>query len=138
MMLPIVVRSSEEMLKLVPQDLRSAATALGARKWQVVTRTVLPAAGPGLITGSMLAVARGAGETAPLLLTALGSQILVTAFQGQAQGALTLQIYRGANQPFAPGIARAWGGAMCLLAIVLVLTVLARWIASRTTKRHTG
>jgi phosphate transport system permease protein len=135
MMLPIVVRSSEEMLKLVPQDIRAASAALGARKWQTITRTVLPAAGPGLVTGSMLAVARGAGETAPLLLTALGSQILVTAFQGQAQGALTLQIYRGANQPFAPGIARAWGGALCLLAVVLVLTVLARWIGVRAVSR---
>jgi phosphate transport system permease protein len=134
-MLPIVVRSAEEMLKLVPQELRAGAYALGARKWQTITRTVLPAAGPGLATGSMLAVARGAGETAPLLLTALGSQILVTTFQGAAQGALTLQIYRGANQPFAPGIERAWGGALCLLAIVLVFTVIGRWLGARAVKR---
>jgi phosphate transport system permease protein len=131
MMLPIVVRSSEEMLKLVPNELRAGAYALGARKWQTVLKTVLPASGPGLATGSMLAVARGAGETAPLLLTALGSQILVTTFQGAAQGSLTLQIYRGANQPFAPGIQRAWGGALCLLAIVLVLTIAARWVGGK-------
>jgi phosphate transport system permease protein len=135
MMLPIVVRSAEEMLKLVPHELRVGAYALGAHKWQTITKTVLPAAGPGLATGSMLAIARGAGETAPLLLTALGSQIIVTTFQGAAQGALTLQIYRGANQPFTHGIERAWGGALCLLALVLVFTVIGRWLGSRTVKR---
>lgn len=137
MMLPIVVRSAEEMLKLVPAELRAGAYALGARKWQTITKTVLPAAGPGLATGSMLAIARGAGETAPLLLTALGSQIMVTTFQGAAQGALTLQVYRGANQPFPNGIERAWGGALCLLALVLICTVIGRWLGSRTVKRVT-
>jgi phosphate transport system permease protein len=132
MMLPIVVRSSEEMLKLVPDEMRNAAYGLGARKWQVVMRTVLPAAGPGLVTGSMLAVARGAGETAPLLLTALGSLTIVTALQGTAQSSLTLLIYRGATQPFEAGIQRAWGGALALLVIVLVLTVAARVIGSRS------
>jgi phosphate transport system permease protein len=132
MMLPIVVRSSEEMLKLVPPELRNASFGLGARKWQVVMKTVLPAAGPGLVTGSMLAVARGAGETAPLLLTALGSLQIVTALQGTAQSSLTLLIYRGSIQPFAAGIQRAWGGALALLVIVLVLTVAARWIGSRS------
>jgi phosphate transport system permease protein len=132
MMLPIVVRSSEEMLKLVPPELRNASYGLGARKWQVVMKTVLPAAGPGLVTGSMLAVARGAGETAPLLLTALGSLQVVTALQGTAQSSLTLLIYRGSIQPFAAGIQRAWGGALALLVIVLVLTVAARWVGSRS------
>jgi phosphate transport system permease protein len=68
-------------------------------------------------------------------VAALGSQFVVTTFQGAAQGSLTLQIYRGANQPFAPGIQRAWGGALCLLAIVLVLTIAARWIGSRMVAR---
>lgn len=131
MMLPIVVRSAEEMLKLVPDELRGASYALGARRWQTVTKTVLPAAGPGIVTGSMLAVARGAGETAPLLLTALGSLQIVTAFQGTAQSSLTLLIYRGAIQPFDAGIQRAWGGALALVAFVLVLTVAARVIGSR-------
>lgn len=132
MMLPIVTRSAEEMLKLVPDELRNGSFALGAGKLQTVSRIVLPAAAPGLTTGSMLAIARGAGETAPLLLTALGSQLLVLDFQGSAQSALPLQLYRGANQPFAPGIERAWGAALCLFGLVLLLTVLARWIGSRS------
>jgi phosphate transport system permease protein len=134
MMLPIVLRSSEEILKLVPDSLRNASYGLGARKWQTVSRVVLPAAGPGLATGSMLAVARGAGETAPLILTALGSLTLVTRFQGEAQTSLTLLIYRGATQPFEAGIQRAWGGALSLLALTLLMTVAARVIGSRLTK----
>jgi phosphate transport system permease protein len=131
MMLPIVTRSAEEMLKLVGDDLRQGAFALGARKWQTVTRTVLPAAAPGLTTGSLLAVARGIGETAPLILTILGSQVMITALSGTSQGALPLQLYRGANQPFEPGIERAWGAALCLIALVLLLNVIARWITAR-------
>lgn len=132
-MLPIVVRSSEEILKTVAPELRHASLALGARKWQTTLKVVLPAAGPGLTTGVMLAVARGAGETAPLLLTAFGNVNVVRDLYNTAMGAMTLQIYDGARQPFAPGIERAWGGALCLLVIVLVLTVLARWIGSRAT-----
>lgn len=131
MMLPIVTRSAEEMLKLVPDELRQASFALGARKWQTIVKTVLPAAAPGLTTGSMLAIARGAGETAPLLLTALGTHVMVTTFQGTAQGALPLQLYHGARQPFEAGIERAWGAALCLFALVLLLTIAARWIGSR-------
>lgn len=127
-MLPIVVRTAEEILKTVPGELRAGALALGARRWQTTLRVVLPAAGPGLATGSMLAVARAAGETAPLILTAFGNVNVVTDLFNVAMGALTLQIYDGARQPFAPGIERAWGGALCLLALVLVLTVAARWI----------
>lgn len=133
MMLPIVVRTSEEILKTVPDELRQGAFALGARRWQTTLRVVLPAAGPGLATGSMLAVARGAGETAPLILTAFGNIYITWALFNQAIGALTLQIYNGARQPFPAGIERAWGGALALLVIVLVLTVAARWIGSRAT-----
>src|SRR4051812_40018119 len=97
LMLPIVVRSSEEILKLVPNELRSGASALGARHWQVVSRVVLPAARPGLVTGSMLAVARAAGETAPLILTAFGAQFIVKDLVGQPQSALSLLIFRGAR-----------------------------------------
>jgi phosphate transport system permease protein len=79
----------------------------------------------------MLAIARGAGETAPLILTAFGNVNVITELFNVAMGALTLQIYNGARQPFAPGIERAWGGALALLTIVLLLTVLARWIGSR-------
>jgi phosphate transport system permease protein len=135
MMLPIVTRSSEEMLRLVPQEIRNASYGLGARKWQTIVHTVLPAAGPGLATGSMLAVARGIGETAPLLLTAFGSGLIVTAFQGSAQGAVPMQLYRGASQPFEAGIDRAWGAALCLFVLVLLFTVLARWIGARGASR---
>lgn len=130
-MLPIVVRSSEEMLKTVPADLRAGSYALGARRWQTITKVVLPAAAPGLSTASMLAIARGTGETAPLILTALGNVAIVTALFNTPISALPLQIYNGARQPFQPGLERAWGGALCLLAIVLILTVAARWIGSK-------
>src|SRR5690606_38363698 len=78
-MLPIVVRASEEMLKTVPDDLRAGAYALGARRWQTTVKVVLPAAAPGLSTASMLAIARGTGETAPLIMTALGNVAIVPA-----------------------------------------------------------
>lgn len=131
MMLPIVTRSSEEILRLVPEDQRAASAGLGARKWQTITKVVLPHAAPGLTTGSMLAVARAAGETAVLLLTALGSLQVVTALTGQAQSSITLLIYNGAKQPFDPGKERAWAGAMLLMGIVFLLTLGARYIISR-------
>lgn len=130
-MLPIVVRASEEILKTVPDELRAGAYALGSRRWQTTLKVVLPAASPGLSTGSMLAVARGAGETAPLILTAFGNVNVITALFNNPIGALPLQIYNGARQPFDPGIERAWGGALCLLVIVLVFTVVARWVGSK-------
>lgn len=137
-MLPIVVRSSEEMLKLVPDSLRNAALGLGARRWQTTTKVVLPAAAPGLATGSMLAVARGAGETAPLILTALGSFTTTLVLVGERQASLPQLIHQSAVQPFAPGIARAWGGALCLLAITLLFTVAARLVAARFATRREG
>jgi phosphate transport system permease protein len=133
-MLPIVVRSSEEILRTVPDELRQGALAMGARRWQTTLKVVLPAAAPGLSTGAMLAVARAAGETAPLILTALGNPNIVTDLFNVPISAVPLQIYNGARQPFAPGIERAWGGALCLLVLVLVLTVAARWIGTRFTK----
>ncbi|MFP4311510.1 MAG: phosphate ABC transporter permease PstA [Nitriliruptoraceae bacterium] len=132
LMLPIVVRSSEEVLRLVPDDLRNAAYGLGARRRQVVTRVVLPAAGPGLITSSMLAVARGAGETAPLLLTALGGRTLVLELTGRPQTALPLQILDDARGAFQPAIERAWAGALTLMLLVLLFTVAARLIGRRS------
>jgi phosphate transport system permease protein len=131
-MMPIIVRSSEEMLKLVPPELKDASYALGAAKWQTVTKVVLPSAAPGLTTGAMLAVARAAGETAPLIMTALGSLQLVTKLTGSPISSLTLLIYSGAGQPFDAAQARAWAGALELLAIVLVFTVLARVFSSRS------
>ncbi|WP_017606864.1 phosphate ABC transporter permease PstA [Nocardiopsis alkaliphila] len=131
MMLPIVTRSAEEMLRLVPDEMRNAGYGLGARKWQVIVHTVLPAAAPGLTTGSMLAIARGIGETAPLMMTAFGSGLIVTGFQGDPQGSVPLQLFKGAAQPFEAGIDRAWGAALCLFALVLIFTVVARWVGSK-------
>jgi phosphate transport system permease protein len=133
-MLPIVVRSSEEILRTVPVDLKQGSMAMGARKWQTTVRVVLPAAAPGLTTGAMLAVARGAGETAPLILTAFGNINIITDWFNVAIGALPLQIYNGARQPFAPGIERAWGGALCLMVLVLLLTISARFVGRKFTK----
>ena len=131
MMLPIVTRSAEEMLRLVPNEMRNASYGLGARKWQTIVHTVLPTAAPGLTTGSMLAIARGIGETAPLMLTAFGSGLIVTSFQGDPQGSVPLQLFKGAAQPFEAGIDRAWGAALCLFVLVLLFTVIARWVGSK-------
>jgi phosphate transport system permease protein len=131
MMLPIIVRSSEEMLRLVPEDQRAASAGLGARRWQTITRVVLPSAAPGLTTGAMLAVARAAGETAVLILTALGSLRVVNAVQGEPIASITLLVYRGARQPFEAGQQRAWAGALLLMLIVLVMTLGARFITAR-------
>jgi phosphate transport system permease protein len=137
-MLPIVVRSSEEMLKLVPDSLRNAALGMGARRWQATTKVVLPAAAPGLATGSMLAVARGGGETAPLILTALGSFTMTFYLVGERQASLPQLIHQNAVQPFAPGLARAWGGALCLVLITLLFTIVARVVAARFALRREG
>jgi len=131
-MMPIVLRSTEEMLKLVPTELKDASYGLGAAKWQTVTKVVLPSAAPGITTGVMLAVARAAGETAPLLLTALGSIQLTANFWSGPMQALPLAIFAGARNPFAAGQARAWAGALELILIILVLTVVARVISSRS------
>ncbi len=131
-MLPIIVRSTEEMLKLVPMEIKNASYALGAAKWQTVVRVVLPSALPGITTGVLLAVARAAGETAPLILTALGSLTITTKLLGEPISALPLAIFDGARTPFAAGQARAWAGALELLLIVLVFTLLARVASSRS------
>jgi phosphate transport system permease protein len=130
-MLPIVVRSSEEILRLVAGDLKRASYALGARQWQTVLHVVLPAAAPGLVTGSMLAVARALGETAPLVLTALAAQSVVLDFQGGGQTALPLLIFREARGAFAAGQERAWAGALELMLLVLLLSVIVRVVGRR-------
>jgi phosphate transport system permease protein len=131
-MLPIVVRSTEEMLRLVPVELKNAAYGLGARRWQTVLRVVLPAAAPGVTTSCILAVARGAGETAPLILTALGARQVVTSFFGEPQADVGLLMLDGFRQPFDAGIERAWAGGFALMVIVLVLSIVARLIAQRS------
>jgi phosphate transport system permease protein len=135
-MLPIIVRTAEEVLKTVSPDMKRGSDALGARKWQTTTKVVLPAAAPGLATSVMLAIARGTGETAPLILTAFGNINVVFELFNVAMGAVPLQIYNGARQPFEPGLERAWGGALALVLIILALTVLARYIGAKASKAH--
>jgi phosphate transport system permease protein len=131
LMLPIVIRSSEVVLLLVPGSLREAALALGAPRWRVMLRVVLPTALPGLITGSLLAIARGMGETAPLLFTTAGAFVL-TGNLSQQMNALPLQIYNDILSPRDVVVARAWGAALTLVVLVLILNVLARAIARRS------
>jgi phosphate transport system permease protein len=131
LMLPIVIRSAEEMLRLVPDPLRQAAYGLGARKSSTILRVVLPAALPGLTSGSLLAVARAAGETAPLLFTiGIVSKNNWNLFEG-TNTALSAQIFRNIQFPFVGAQDRAWGAAFTLIAIVFLLTTGARFIASR-------
>ena len=131
LMLPIVIRSSEEMLKLVPDDLRQASDALGARRWRTVTSVAIPAALPGIVSGAMLAVARAAGETAPLLFT-IG--ITHSATWNPLHGTTTTlsqEIWFNAQSPFPQAHDLAWGCALTLIGIVFVCTVVARIVSSR-------
>jgi phosphate transport system permease protein len=130
-----VVRSAEEMLKLVPDELREASYALGVPKWRTVLSVVLPTAASGITTGVMLAVARVTGETAPLLLTAFGFDAIRTSpFEGP-QSSLPLFVFNQAGSAFDVAVRRAWAGALTLIALVLVLTVAARFVAGRTQVR---
>jgi phosphate transport system permease protein len=132
LMLPTIVRSAEEMLKLVPDSLREAALALGVPRWRTIVSVVLPTAMAGIVTGVMLAVARVAGETAPLLLTALNfDAINVDPFHGQ-QAALPTFIFAQAGQPQKVALDRAWAGALTLVLLILVLNLIARAIARRS------
>jgi phosphate transport system permease protein len=131
LMLPIVIRSSEEMLRLVPDELRQASLALGARQWRTILTVVLPAAISGIASGALLAIARAAGETAPIIATVgLTFSVNPSLFEGQ-NTALPAQIFRNASQPFAAAQARAWGTALTLVAIVLIFTILARVVVGR-------
>ena len=131
LMLPIVTRSAEVVLLLVPDHLREAALALGAPRWRVVSRVVLPTALPGLVTGSLLAIARAAGETAPLLFTAAivnGSTLNL----GQRMNSLPLQIFTDVGQAQDRLVARAWGAALTLVVLILLLTLIARFVSRRS------
>jgi phosphate transport system permease protein len=131
LMLPIVTRSAEVVLLLVPDHLREAALALGAPRWRVVSRVVLPTALPGLVTGSLLAIARAAGETAPLLFTAAivnGTTLNL----GQRMNSLPLQIFTDVGQAQDRLVARAWGAALTLVVLILLLTLIARFVSRRS------
>jgi phosphate transport system permease protein len=131
LMLPIVIRSSEVVLLLVPASLREAALALGSSRWRMILRVVLPTSLSGLITGSLLAVARGTGETAPLLFTTAGAFAL-TGNLGAQMNALPIQIYNDIQSPRQAIIDRAWGAGLTLVALVLILNVIARIVSRRS------
>jgi phosphate transport system permease protein len=130
LMLPVVIRSSEEILRLVPDEQRQASLALGARRWRTTVSVVLPAAISGITSGALLAVARAAGETAPLIAT-IGITFAANPSLAGDNTALPAQIFRNASQPFAGAQERAWGAALTLVVIVLLFTFVARLIANR-------
>jgi phosphate transport system permease protein len=131
LMLPVVIRSAEVILRLVPGELRESALALGAPRWRVIFSIVLPTALPGMLTGVLLAVARAAGETAPLLFTA-GATLKTNLNLGQFMNSLPIQIFEDVTSPTTSVEHRAWGAALTLVTIILLLNVLARLAARRS------
>lgn len=131
LMLPVVIRSSEEMLKLVPNSLREAAYALGIPKWRAILSIVLPTARTGITTGVMLAIARVTGETAPLLLTAFGTVFINRSPIHGPQEALPLYVFSSAAAGTPADVNRAWAAAMTLILIVVLLYVIARLLTRR-------
>ena len=134
MMIPLVTRTTEEMVRTVPQSLREAALALGYPRWRTSLQIVLRTALGGIVTGVLVAVARVAGETAPLLFTAFGNQFWSTDLS-QPVAALPLQIFSYAISPYEEWHAQAWAGAVVLIALVLIISLVAR-VATRA--RHGG
>jgi len=130
LMFPTVMRTTEAVLLLVPQDLRDGALALGARRWQAVIGVVIPAAAGGIATGVILGIARVAGETAPLLFTAFGSEFWQSGVD-QPVAALPLMIFTYATSPYSDWRTQAWAAALVLVGLVLLLNLLARFLARR-------
>ena len=135
MMIPIIVRTTEELLALVPPSFREGALALGATRARAVMTVILPAALPGIVTGVLVALARVAGETAPLLFTALNNRFFSTRLD-QPIASLTVQIYTYANSPYEDWHRQAWAGATVLIAAVLLFSVLARVVTRRLERMH--
>jgi phosphate transport system permease protein len=130
MVIPITVRSTEEFLKAVPGSLREGAMALGASKWKTIVTVVLPAAKAGILTGMLLALARVAGETAPLLFTAFGNRFGSPGF-GQPTASLPVMIYTYAIAPYDDWHRQAWAAGLVLLGLVLVANLGARLLLNR-------
>jgi phosphate transport system permease protein len=130
MMVPTVTRATEEMLRLVPQSVREAALGLGIPQWRTILSIVLPTASSGIITGVMLAFARVAGETAPLLFTAFGNQFWSFSVN-QPIAALPLQIFTYAISPFDEWHRKAWAGALVLVALIVGITTVLRFVFLR-------
>lgn len=136
LMIPVVVRSTEEMLKLVPNELREASLALGIPKWRTILKVVLPTAIGGIATGVMLAIARIAGETAPIILLVFGSQLInPNPFEG-AQSSLPFYIYEQYKIGETASYDRAWAAALVLIAFVMILNLVARGIARWKAPQH--
>ena len=135
LMIPTVVRSAEEMLKLVPNDLREASYALGVPRWRTICLVVLPTAMTGIVTGVMLAVARVMGETAPLLLTIFFTKAINDDPFDGPQASLPTFIWEQAADPHRHSIDRAWTGALVLIGIIMLLNLVARLFARRTARR---
>jgi phosphate transport system permease protein len=126
-MIPIVARTTEEMIKLVPHSLREGALALGAPQWRVTLGVVIPAAASGIATGAMLAIARVSGETAPLLFTAFGSRFFPRNLN-EPIASLTVQIYNYAISPYDEWHAQAWAATLVLMTLILGINVLVRFL----------
>jgi len=134
-MLPLVTRSTAEMLRQVPQSLREASLALGITKARTITAIVLPTARSGILTGITLAIARAMGEAAPLLLTTLGNDLFLETDPRQRMSTLALQIFTNAVTGYRTAQTRAWAGALTLIAIVVILTITARLLPGRHPRR---
>jgi phosphate transport system permease protein len=133
-MVPIIIRTTEEMIKLVPNSLREGSLALGAAEWKTSISVILPAALNGVLTGLMLAIARAAGEAAPMLFTAFGNPFMNTDIN-QPIATLPHTIFTYAISPYVDWHAKAWGTALVLIALVLLLNILARLIVWWRTRR---
>ena len=130
LMLPIVARTTEGAVVLIPDGLRESGLALGLARWRVSLQLILPAAAPGVITGALLSVARAAGETAPLLFTAFGAHLLVWSPNAPMQ-TLPLTVFRYALLPYKSLQAQAWGAALVLIVMVLAINLVSRWALRR-------
>jgi phosphate transport system permease protein len=136
LMLPVVIGASEQMFRLVPDHLREAAYAVGATKSRTILTVVLPAAAPGIVSGALLAVARAAGETAPLLFAVGAASAYNPNLFKEANTALSLQIFGNATSSFVSAQDRAWGAALTLVLLTFVLTLIARLITARFARRR--
>jgi phosphate transport system permease protein len=134
LMFPTVTRATEEAIKLVPASIREAALALGLPEWKTMVHIILPAASNGIVTAIMLGIARVAGETAPLLLTVLGTNA-VSFNPASEVSALPLQIWNYSQSPYADWHRQAWAGAFVLFAIIVILNLTARLLTYRVSKR---
>ena len=136
LMLPVVIGATEQMLKLVPGHLREAAYALGTSKSRTILTVVLPAALPGIVSGALLAVARAAGETAPLLFSVGAASEYNPNLFSEANTALSVQIFGNATSSFVAAQDRAWGAALTLVALTFIITLIARAYTARIARRR--